>query len=620
VLLQSKLFITALMMWGIKGTQQTRLQWTILATVMVAMCVYMTAGDFKNCSKSAAASGGAVDMDYILGIGMVVLKVVVSCLCAVLADKYMKEYKQDPIYMQLVRLKVSWIIATIIYSHGYDSINLLAVVAGPDGYELMPPRRRRRPAPGRHEDADRLNDHRDDNDRLFDKYHDSSDSDRHNTRHMHADSNDRSSNGNEHNYTNANDRDRHSYRHDRDRYANTHGSWDGNGAYRPNDHVHHPDEHDREDSDGHSNSHRHDDTHSTRDSTTNTPPRRSLTYHGGATADTARPRQAPDDFDNLLGALGDLLRRQTDILDDLNTLIRRARDVQTQRTQLTPSGICPPEHNDHREDPLQKHDPWRQALNTSSPRDTYGDRKRPRPLRRNKRQNQPLTRPRPPTITFTDGRTSVMTGARLLRCLENSDKLHDGYALTTTEEYALATAIATQQKKQNPDTTWPRKTLLLWDQTHDATPPTGATSTWIPTSDGYQMMWTTTLYTEGYPTPPQPHWLKEMQETQWTAPTPIGGPTTPRHPGHFTAMPPTGQPPSTNYPTDLNHATTITIDEWMPPTRPPSGTTDTSSIPPSWVTSTSDGTDDDPTPPGGDDTDDDDDSTDTSWCRPRPPL
>jgi UDP-sugar transporter A1/2/3 len=116
VLLQSKLFITALMMWGIKGTQQTRLQWTILATVMVAMCVYMTAGDFKNCSKSAAASGGAVDMDYILGIGMVVLKVVVSCLCAVLADKYMKEYKRDPIYMQLVRLKVSWIIATIIYT------------------------------------------------------------------------------------------------------------------------------------------------------------------------------------------------------------------------------------------------------------------------------------------------------------------------------------------------------------------------------------------------------------------------------------------------------------------------------------------------------------------------
>jgi len=116
VLLQSKLFITALMMWAIKGTQQTRLQWTILATVMVAMCVYMTAGDFKNCNKTAAASGGGVDMDYIFGIGMVVLKVVVSCLCAVLADKYMKEYKQDPIYMQLVRLKVSWIITVILYT------------------------------------------------------------------------------------------------------------------------------------------------------------------------------------------------------------------------------------------------------------------------------------------------------------------------------------------------------------------------------------------------------------------------------------------------------------------------------------------------------------------------
>jgi len=76
----------------------------------------MTAGDFKNCKKSEAASDEGVDMDYILGIGMVVLKVVVSCLCAVLADKYMKEYKKDPIYMQLVRLKVSWIITIFLYT------------------------------------------------------------------------------------------------------------------------------------------------------------------------------------------------------------------------------------------------------------------------------------------------------------------------------------------------------------------------------------------------------------------------------------------------------------------------------------------------------------------------
>merc|ERR550537_1614445 len=71
VLLQSKLIITALMMWGIKGTKQTSLQWNILLLVMLSMCVYMTGG-----------SGGDSDSGLpIMGVIFVLLKVTVSCFC-----------------------------------------------------------------------------------------------------------------------------------------------------------------------------------------------------------------------------------------------------------------------------------------------------------------------------------------------------------------------------------------------------------------------------------------------------------------------------------------------------------------------------------------------------------
>merc|ERR1719254_180570 len=74
VLLQSKLLITALMMWAIKGTRQTSLQWNILLLVMLSMCVYMIGG-----------SSGAIP---IMGVFNVLLKVTVSCFCAVLSDKF----------------------------------------------------------------------------------------------------------------------------------------------------------------------------------------------------------------------------------------------------------------------------------------------------------------------------------------------------------------------------------------------------------------------------------------------------------------------------------------------------------------------------------------------------
>jgi len=43
-----------------------------------------------------------------MGVVNVLLKVTVSCFCAVLSDKYMKDFKSEPIYVQLVQFKCAW--------------------------------------------------------------------------------------------------------------------------------------------------------------------------------------------------------------------------------------------------------------------------------------------------------------------------------------------------------------------------------------------------------------------------------------------------------------------------------------------------------------------------------
>jgi len=105
VLLQSKLVITALMLWYVKGAKQAGLQWNLLVLIMLSMCVYMMGG--------SDSGGGEIP---IMGVLNVLLKVTVSCLCAVLADKYMKDFKSLPFYVQLVQMKIAWTITILIIS------------------------------------------------------------------------------------------------------------------------------------------------------------------------------------------------------------------------------------------------------------------------------------------------------------------------------------------------------------------------------------------------------------------------------------------------------------------------------------------------------------------------
>merc|ERR1719229_1928299 len=83
------------------------LQWNILILVMLSMCVYMIGG------KSSDSGGGGIP---VMGVLNVLLKVTVSCFCAVLSDKYMKDYKSEPIYVQLVQFKCAWCLTIFIIS------------------------------------------------------------------------------------------------------------------------------------------------------------------------------------------------------------------------------------------------------------------------------------------------------------------------------------------------------------------------------------------------------------------------------------------------------------------------------------------------------------------------
>ena len=51
-----------------------------------------------------------------MGVVNVLLKVSVSCLCGVLSDKYMKDFKSEPIYMQLVQFKCAWFATILVIS------------------------------------------------------------------------------------------------------------------------------------------------------------------------------------------------------------------------------------------------------------------------------------------------------------------------------------------------------------------------------------------------------------------------------------------------------------------------------------------------------------------------
>lgn len=108
VILQSKPIITAFMMWGAAGKTQTLLQWNILLVIVLAMVGYII-----------GQSQGGISVDSGMPFKAILftqLKVCCSCFSAVLSDSRMKQFDDEPFYLQLVQFKFAWLGTVLMFS------------------------------------------------------------------------------------------------------------------------------------------------------------------------------------------------------------------------------------------------------------------------------------------------------------------------------------------------------------------------------------------------------------------------------------------------------------------------------------------------------------------------
>ncbi|CAK8994346.1 unnamed protein product [Durusdinium trenchii] len=104
VLSQSKLIITATMIWVMEGKAQSLMQWFILFTTSSGMLEYVLVGKAK---------GGSMTFSP-FGVGLALTKVAISCYVAVLNSAALQKDK-NTFPVQFSCLKVSWAAASLVY-------------------------------------------------------------------------------------------------------------------------------------------------------------------------------------------------------------------------------------------------------------------------------------------------------------------------------------------------------------------------------------------------------------------------------------------------------------------------------------------------------------------------
>jgi len=108
ILQQFRIVLTAILLIPVKNQYQTRLQWTILCILMFAMSTYMCI--------SEGGGNKVVNGSAIKGYLMSIAKVFVSCMGAVITDKYMKKYATDPTHVCIARTFVARAIFIVLLS------------------------------------------------------------------------------------------------------------------------------------------------------------------------------------------------------------------------------------------------------------------------------------------------------------------------------------------------------------------------------------------------------------------------------------------------------------------------------------------------------------------------
>merc|ERR1712151_993356 len=104
VISQSKLIITALLMWYINGDRQSLMAWFILFTTSAGMLEYVLVGKAKG--------GGMTTSPF--GLMLALVKVVISCYVAVLNTRALKRDSHN-FPVQFSALKVSWASTSLGY-------------------------------------------------------------------------------------------------------------------------------------------------------------------------------------------------------------------------------------------------------------------------------------------------------------------------------------------------------------------------------------------------------------------------------------------------------------------------------------------------------------------------
>jgi len=107
-LLQTKLLITALLVWWLKGTRQTALQWHVLIALFVSTSAFVLV------DMGSADGGGSASSVPIGAVLCTLLKVAVSCYCAVLSEKYLKAYKNMSLPAKINCLSTTWMFASLL--------------------------------------------------------------------------------------------------------------------------------------------------------------------------------------------------------------------------------------------------------------------------------------------------------------------------------------------------------------------------------------------------------------------------------------------------------------------------------------------------------------------------
>ena len=153
------------------------------------------------------------------------------------------------------------------------------------------------------------------------------------------------------------------------------------------------------------------------------------------------------------------------------------------------------------------------AEQPTTPATTTNDSTRSLPILKNQTSSPTTTGEQPPRLTF-DTKTPVMSGQRLIELLEDNTKLRDGYAMVTTEECHFIQQWIKAQTHTNKNTPTVTKGLVIWDKPITAEKPQEATTTWLPTNNGYKQFFMVPLYND-MPAPlPEPRCIKATATTE----------------------------------------------------------------------------------------------------------